>query len=114
MRGICHVLGCLNHFRHARGGLGHSHEPEQRFLQTAADHRVFLGVVLSMGGLAWALKSIPVGTGYAAWVGVGAVTTAAWAMARGTEPVSTLKIVFLAGIIVCIVGLQLVSSGESH
>jgi quaternary ammonium compound-resistance protein SugE len=74
----------------------------------------FIGVVLSMGGLAWALKSIPVGTGYAAWVGVGAVTTAAWAMARGTEPVSTLKIVFLAGIIVCIVGLQLVSSGESH
>jgi quaternary ammonium compound-resistance protein SugE len=74
----------------------------------------FIGVVLSMGGLAWALKSVPVGTGYAAWVGVGAVTTAAWAMARGTEPVSTLKIVFLAGIIVCIVGLQLVSSGESH
>ena len=76
---------------------------------------VFLvGVVLSMGGLAIALKSIPVGTGYAVWVGVGAVTTAAWAMARGAEPVSTLKIVFLAGIIVCIVGLQLVSSGEAH
>lgn len=76
---------------------------------------VFLiGVVLSMGGLAIALKSIPVGTGYAVWVGVGAVTTATWAMARGAEPVSTLKIVFLAGIIVCIVGLQLVSSGEAH
>ncbi|MCO5216734.1 MAG: multidrug efflux SMR transporter [Thermomicrobiales bacterium] len=73
-----------------------------------------IGVVLSMGGLAIALKSIPVGTGYAVWVGVGAVTTAAWAMARGAEPVSTLKIVFLAGIIVCIVGLQLVSSGEAH
>ncbi len=73
-----------------------------------------IGVVLSMGGLSIALKSIPVGTGYAVWVGVGAVTTAAWAMARGTEPVGMLKIVFLAGIIVCIVGLQLVSSGEAH
>lgn len=74
----------------------------------------FIGVVLSMGGLAWALKSIPVGSGYAVWVGMGAVTTAAWAMARGNEPVSTLKIVFLAGIIVCIVGLQLVSTSEAH
>ena len=73
-----------------------------------------IGVVLSMGGLAWALKSIPVGTGYAVWVGVGAVTTAAWAMARGAEPVSTMKVVFLAGIIVCIVGLQLVSTGDAH
>jgi len=73
-----------------------------------------LGVVLSMGGLAWALKSIPVGTGYAVWVGIGAVTTATWAMARGAEPVSLLKVVFLAGIVGCVVGLQLVSSGESH
>lgn len=73
-----------------------------------------IGVVLSMGGLAWALKSIPVGTGYAVWVGIGAVTTAAWAMGRGNEPVTMMKIVFLAGIIVCIGGLQLVSSGETH
>lgn len=73
-----------------------------------------IGVVMSMGGLAWALRSVPVGTGYAVWVGIGAVTTAAWAMGRGAEPVSTLKIVFLAGIIVCIVGLQLVSSGDAH
>ena len=73
-----------------------------------------IGVVLSMGGLAWALKSIPVGTGYAVWVGMGAVTTAAWAMARGNEPITTMKIVFLAAIIACIVGLQLVSSGDAH
>lgn len=74
----------------------------------------FIGAVLSMGGLAWALKSIPVGTGYAVWVGIGAVTTAVWAMSRGAEPVSAMKIVFLAGIIGCVIGLQLVSSGEAH
>ncbi|MCA9834281.1 MAG: multidrug efflux SMR transporter [Thermomicrobiales bacterium] len=73
-----------------------------------------IGVVCSMGGLAIALKHIPVGTGYAVWVGIGAVTTATWAMARGAEPVSLLKVVFLVGIIGCIVGLQLVSSGEAH
>lgn len=73
-----------------------------------------VGLVLSMGGLAYALKSIPVGSGYAVWVGVGAITTAAWAMTRGNEPVTAMKIVFLTGLIGCIVGLQLVSSGESH
>ena len=72
-----------------------------------------VGLVLSMGGLAYALKYIPVGTGYAAWVGVGAVTTAAWAMTRGNEPVTTMKIVFLTGLIACIIGLQLVSSSET-
>ena len=72
-----------------------------------------VGLVLSMGGLAYALKYIPVGTGYAAWVGVGAVTTAVWAMTRGNEPVTTMKIVFLTGIIACIIGLQLVSSSET-
>lgn len=73
-----------------------------------------IGVVLSMGGLAWALRSIPVGTGYAVWVGVGAVTTAAWAMGRGNEPITALKVMFLAGIVGCVIGLQLVSTGESH
>lgn len=72
------------------------------------------GVVASMCGLAWALRTIPVGTGYAVWVGIGAVTTAGWAMARGAEEVSLLKIVFLAGIIGCVAGLQLVSSGDVH
>lgn len=76
---------------------------------------IFLvGVVLSMGGLAYALRFIPVGTGYAVWVGIGAIVTAAWAMARGAEAATPMKLVFLAGIIGCVIGLQLVSSGESH
>lgn len=73
-----------------------------------------VGLVLSMGGLAYALKFIPVGTGYAVWVGIGAVTTAAWAMTRGGEPVTVLKVLFLAGIIGCVIGLQLVSTGKAH
>lgn len=69
-----------------------------------------ISVVLSMGGLAYALKTIPVGTGYAVWVGIGAVATAAWAMASGAESASLLKVLFLLGIIGCVAGLQLVSS----
>ena len=34
-----------------------------------------IGSVISLGGLSYALRSVPVGTGYAVWVGVGAITT---------------------------------------
>ena len=68
---------------------------------------VFLvAVVLSMVGLALAMRSIPIGTAYAIWVGIGAVTTVAYAIYSGTESASPLKLVFLAGIIVCVIGLK--------
>jgi quaternary ammonium compound-resistance protein SugE len=42
---------------------------------------VFLvGIVLSMGGLAYALRTLPIGTGYAVWVGVGASLTVLYGM----------------------------------
>jgi len=64
-------------------------------------------LVVSMGGLAWALRGIPVGTGYAVWVGVGAATTAAWAMATGAEAVSVVRILLLVGLVACVAGLKL-------
>lgn len=69
---------------------------------------VFLaGLVVSMAGLAWALREIPVGTGYAVWVGIGAATTAVWAMATGAEPVSVVRVLLLMGLVACVVGLKL-------
>ena len=65
-----------------------------------------LGLVVSMGGLAIALRDLPTGTAYAVWVGIGAVTTATWAMAVDGEPVSVLKVLLLAGIVGCVMGLQ--------
>lgn len=65
-----------------------------------------LGLVVSMGGLAIALRDLPTGTAYAVWVGVGAVTTATWAMAVDGEPASVLKVLLLAGIVGCVMGLQ--------
>lgn len=64
-------------------------------------------LVASMTGLAIAMRSLPVGTAYAVWVGVGAVLTVVYAMAAGTESVSALKIAFLLGIVACVVGLKL-------
>lgn len=69
---------------------------------------VFLAALMvSMAGLAWALREIPVGTGYAVWVGVGAATTAVWAMATGAEPVSVVRILLLMGLVACVAGLKL-------
>lgn len=70
---------------------------------------VFLvALVLSMLGLGWSLKQVPIGTAYAVWTGVGAALTVAWAMATGTEPVSAARIVFLTGIVAAVIGLKLV------
>ncbi len=65
------------------------------------------GLVASMAGLAYAMRSLPIGTAYAVWVGIGAVLTVAYAMIFDSEPVSALKLVFLAGIVVSVIGLKL-------
>jgi quaternary ammonium compound-resistance protein SugE len=70
---------------------------------------VFLvALVLSMGGLAYALRTLPTGTGYAVWVGVGASLAVVYGMVTGAEPVSTARVVLLMGLIGCIIGLKLV------
>ncbi|OJZ66170.1 DMT family transporter [Mycolicibacterium diernhoferi] len=65
-------------------------------------------VVLSMVGLAYAMRTLPVGTSYAVWVGIGASLTVAYAMATGSEGVSVIKILLLLGIVGCVVGLKLI------
>lgn len=66
-----------------------------------------LGLAASMDGLSVALRTIPVGTGYALWVGIGAALTVLHGMASGTEPVSLLRVVLIVVLIVCVVGLKL-------
>lgn len=67
-----------------------------------------VALVISMGGLAYAMRTLPVGTSYAVWVGIGATLTVAWGMATGAETVSLVKILLLLGIVGCVVGLKLV------
>ncbi|MEP7762816.1 SMR family transporter [Sanguibacter sp. 25GB23B1] len=66
-----------------------------------------IALVLSMGGLAYAMRELPVGTSYAVWVGIGAVLTVSYAMATGTETVSLVKILLVLGIVGCVIGLKL-------
>lgn len=71
---------------------------------------VFLvAMVFSMVGLGYAMRSIPIGTAYAIWVGIGAALTAGYAMAFGGEPFSAARVLLLAGIVGCVVGLKLVT-----
>ena len=71
---------------------------------------VFLvALLVSMSGLAWAMKEIPTGTAYAVWVGIGASLTVLWAMLTGAEPASLVKILLILGLVGCVVGLKLVN-----
>lgn len=71
---------------------------------------VFLaGLLVSMSGLAFAMKEIPTGTAYAVWVGIGASITVIYSMATGQEAFSLLKMLFILGLIGCVIGLKAVS-----
>jgi quaternary ammonium compound-resistance protein SugE len=63
----------------------------------------------SMAGLATAMRTLPVGTSYAVWVGIGAVLTVGYAALTGDEPASLTTLLLIAGIVACIAGLKLVS-----
>ncbi|WP_084039898.1 multidrug efflux SMR transporter [Demequina sp. NBRC 110053] len=67
----------------------------------------FVALAASMGGLAFALKTLPVGTAYAIWVGIGAALTVIYAMATGAEAFSVVKVFLILGIVGCVVGLKL-------
>ncbi|MEL4356652.1 MULTISPECIES: DMT family transporter [unclassified Luteococcus] len=76
---------------------------------------VFLAAMaISMAGLAFGMREIPVGTAYAVWVGIGATATVAWAMLTGNEPVSVVKLLLVGGIVGCVIGLKLVSGVDAH
>jgi quaternary ammonium compound-resistance protein SugE len=66
-----------------------------------------LALAASMAGLAYAMRGLPVGTAYAVWVGIGAALTAGYAMWAGQEPVTVVRVLLLAGIVGCVVGLKL-------
>ena len=68
-----------------------------------------VALVLSMGGLAVAMRDIPTGTAYAVWVGIGAALTVVVAMVSGAESVSVIKVLLVLGLVACVVGLKLVS-----
>ena len=67
-------------------------------------------VTLSMGLLEVASRTIPMGTAYAVWGGIGALGTVIVGIAFFAEPAGTVRMLLLLGLIGCIVGLRLAAS----
>ncbi|MEG3789444.1 quaternary ammonium compound efflux SMR transporter SugE [Lysobacter sp. CCNWLW3] len=64
-------------------------------------------MAISLGLLGIAMKSLPVGTAYAIWVGVGAVGTVILGIVLFHEPVNALRVTSVALIVAGLIGLKL-------
>lgn len=72
-----------------------------------------LFVIVTLAGsmflLAWAARTLPIGTAYAVWVGIGALGAAILGVVLFGEPVTVPRVVFLGMLLVAIVGLKATS-----
>ncbi|AHM60563.1 small multidrug resistance protein [Flammeovirgaceae bacterium 311] len=69
----------------------------------------FISLLLSMLLLYKASQTLPIGTAYAVWTGIGAVGTALVGIFFFKEPADLLRIFFLSTLIASIIGLKWVS-----
>lgn len=69
-----------------------------------------LSMVISLGLLGVAMKSLPVGSAYAIWVGVGAVGTVALGIVLFGEPMNAARLISVALIVAGIIGIKLTTS----
>lgn len=67
----------------------------------------FTTLLISMFLLAQSLRTLPVGTAYAVWTGIGAVGTAVVGMVALGESVSALKLVSIGLVLAGVIGLNL-------
>lgn len=66
-----------------------------------------MAMIVSMALLAWAMKSLPVGTAYAVWTGIGAVGAAITGIVLLGESANPMRLASLALIVLGIIGLKL-------
>ncbi len=73
-------------------------------LPATAGFIAFVG--LSLFCIELAIRSIPLGTAYAIWTGVGAAGTVVVGIVWFAEPATFMRLLLIAGIIVCAIGLK--------
>ena len=66
-------------------------------------------MTVSLVLLGLAVRTLPVGTAYAVWTGIGTVGTVLLGMALFGEPATPLRLAFIAMIVAGIIGLKLVT-----
>jgi len=69
---------------------------------------VILAMLISVLGLSYAMKTIPVSIAYVVWTSIGAIGTVIAGIVLFKEPISIIKIILLSIIIFSIIGLRLV------
>jgi quaternary ammonium compound-resistance protein SugE len=69
-----------------------------------------VSLIGSMGLLAVALRTLPLGTAYAVWTGIGTVGTAVLGIVLFREPATAMRLTCIALIVAGIVGLRLSST----
>jgi quaternary ammonium compound-resistance protein SugE len=68
-----------------------------------------VSLIASMALLGWAVRTLPLGTAYAVWTGIGAVGTAALGIMLFHEPATVARLVCIGLIVAGIVGLKFFS-----
>lgn len=81
------------------------------FTRPLASVLTLAAMLVSISLLAWSLKTLPVGTAYAVWTGIGAIGTALLGMLLFGEPRTATRLVCIGLIVAGIIGLKL-ASGE--
>ncbi|MFD8416829.1 DMT family transporter [Streptomyces sp. NPDC059650] len=67
------------------------------------------GIVASMVLLSYAARTLPIGTAYGVWVGIGAAGAAVLGMVVLGEPVTASRVFFIVLLLVAVVGLKVTS-----
>ena len=70
---------------------------------------VVIAIAASMLLLSWAARTLPIGTAYAVWVGIGAFGAAVLGVVLFNEPLTAPRVFFLALLLVSIAGLKVTS-----
>ncbi len=70
---------------------------------------VIAAIAASMFLLSWSARTLPIGTAYAVWVGIGALGAAILGVVLFDEPLTAARMGFLALLLVAIVGLKATS-----
>lgn len=78
----------------------------QGFTKTLPSILTVAGIIASMYLLAMAVRSLPIGTAYAVWVGIGAFGAVVLGMILLGEPASPMRVFFLALLMLSIIGLK--------
>ena len=67
-------------------------------------------MIVSIAMLSWAMRTLPVGTAYAVWTGIGALGSVIVGIILFKEPVTAGRLIFAALLLVGIIGLKITSA----